>query len=148
MAEQQQSSGLSRITAMAGNALLDQWYLMTLLLLIIFSSQIQVPMPGQDLKNSAVNAVTIAVIFFINGCTIPTGGLVSSLKAWRCHLYIQAMSFLVTSATAFGVVAAVATNERFLDPALLNGLVVLGCLPTAYEERPHAHAFPVHDHRL
>lgn len=133
---QQQSSSLLRLTALVGNALLEQWFLISLFSLVLFSSQVQVPRQGQDIKDSAVNSVTIAVIFFINGCTVPTEALVSSLKAWRCHLFIQAMSFFVTSATTLGVVAAVATNEMFLDPALLNGLVVLGCLPTAYGDRP------------
>lgn len=131
MDDQQELSGPSRLTALAGNILLDQWFLVTILLLILFSSQVQVPAPGQDAKNSVVDTVTIAVIFLINGCTTPTKSLASSLKAWRCHLYTQAMSLFVTSATTLGVVAAVATNKKFLDPALLNGLVVLGCLPTA-----------------
>lgn len=36
----------------------------------------------------------------------------------------------MTSATVFAIVTACATNEKFMDPALLVGLIIWSCLPT------------------
>lgn len=109
----------------------DQWFLITLLLLILLSSQVQVSSAQQSLKHQVVNNVAVAVIFLINGCTTPTKLLLENGKRWKEHLLIQTMCFGLTSATTFAVVSAAATNENVLDPALLNGVVLLGCLPTA-----------------
>ncbi|KAK8064676.1 sodium bile acid symporter family protein [Apiospora phragmitis] len=110
----------------------DQWFLIVLVVLVIFSSQIQVPEAQQDLKSRIVQNLTIAVIFFINGLATQTGDLVANIRRWRCHVFIQVVGFVFTSLTMFGVVAAIATNQALMDPLLLNGLVVLGCLPTAF----------------
>lgn len=109
----------------------DQWFLITLLLLILLSSQVQVPSAQQDVKHQIVNNLAVALIFFINGCTTPTQLLVLNGKRWKEHILIQLLCFGFASATAFAVVSAASTKENVLDPALLNGVVLLGCLPTA-----------------
>lgn len=111
--------------------IVDQWFFLALLLLIVVSSQVQVPLSTLDLKERIVEHLSVAIIFFINGCTVETRTLIESALSWRTHIFIQGMSFFVTSSTMLGVVAAAATDQSFMDPALLNGLVVLGCLPTA-----------------
>ncbi|KAJ4413448.1 hypothetical protein N0V82_008522 [Gnomoniopsis sp. IMI 355080] len=85
----------------------------------------------QSVKHQVVNNLAVAIIFFINGCTTPTKLLLENGKRWKEHLLIQIMCFGLTSATTFAVVSAAATKENVLDPALLNGVVLLGCLPTA-----------------
>lgn len=95
------------------------------------SSQVQVPQSGRYLKERLVQYLSVAVIFFINGCTIETRMLMDSALRWRAHVFIQGMGFFFASATMLGIVTAAATNPAFVEPALLNGLVVLGCLPTA-----------------
>ncbi|KAI0382221.1 sodium bile acid symporter family protein [Hypomontagnella monticulosa] len=109
----------------------DQWFIITLLVLILISSQVQVPQEQQQEKTTVVQNLAVAVIFFVNGCTIPTKILVQNIRRLHVHLFIQALCFLLTSSTALGIVTAAATNPSFMDPALLNGIVLLGCLPTA-----------------
>lgn len=109
----------------------DQWFLISLLLLILISSQVQVPSSQQVVKHQVVNNLAVAIIFFINGCTTPTQLLIENGKRWKEHILIQLMCFGFASATAFAVVSAAATKQDVLDPALLNGVVLLGCLPTA-----------------
>ncbi|KAK7962122.1 sodium bile acid cotransporter [Apiospora aurea] len=110
----------------------DQWFLIVLVALVVFSSQVQVPEAQQEAKTRITQYVTIAVIFFINGLTTRTEDLVANIRRWRCHVFIQLMGFFFTSLTMLGLVAAIASNRALLDPLLLNGLVILGCLPTAF----------------
>ncbi|KAI0485357.1 putative sodium bile acid cotransporter [Xylariaceae sp. FL0804] len=134
MEEKKPATAGSRLTAALDwtwSLAKDQWFLIVLLILVLISSQVQVPAAQQATKGKLVQYIAVAVIFFINGCTISTRTLVQNLRRWDCHLFVQALCFLLTSATAFAVVAATATNEAFMDPALLNGFVLLGCLPTA-----------------
>ncbi|KAK8103708.1 sodium bile acid symporter family protein [Apiospora kogelbergensis] len=115
-----------------GGLIKDQWVLIALVVLVVLSSQVQVPEEQQGVKTSVVQKLTIAIIFFINGLTTPTEDLVESIRRWRCHLYVQAMSFFFTSLTMLGLVMALASNRGLMDPELLNGLIILGCLPTAF----------------
>ncbi|KAI1340941.1 sodium bile acid symporter family protein [Xylariaceae sp. FL0016] len=110
----------------------DQWVILSLFCLIIVASLVQVPKSHQAIKSEVVQNVTIATIFFVNGCTISPRDFLSNLGHWKQHIFIQTLCFLMTSAIALGIVAAAATNEAFVDPALLNGIVLLGCLPTAF----------------
>ncbi|KAI0098602.1 sodium bile acid symporter family protein [Hypoxylon sp. NC0597] len=109
----------------------DQWFIITLLLLILISSQKQVPRQQQQIKDTVVQNLAVAVIFLINGCTIPTQILVKTIRCWKIHIFVQVLCFLFTSSTALAVVTATATNPNLIDPALLNGIVLLGSLPTA-----------------
>lgn len=127
----QSPSRLSTTSSHIRTFLVNQWFFLVLLLLILVSSQVQVPQSGRYLKERLVQHISVAVIFFINGCTVETRTLMDSAMSWRAHVFIQGMSFFFTSATMLGIVTAAATNPAFMDPALLNGLVVLGCLPTA-----------------
>ncbi|KAK7914884.1 hypothetical protein PG985_012587 [Apiospora marii] len=125
--ETQTPTWLSRLW----NLVKNQWFLIILVTLVICSSQMQVPGDQQGLKTSIVQNLTIAVIFFINGLAIQIQDLVANIRHWRCHVFIQLMGFFFTSLTMLGIVLAIASNRALLDPLLLNGLVVLGCLPTA-----------------
>lgn len=109
----------------------DQWFLIVLTMLVIFSSQVQVPGDQQGLKTRIVQNLTVAVIFFTNGLATQTRDLMANIRHWSCHVFIQAMGFFFTSLTMLGIVMAIASNRSLLDPLLLNGLVILGCLPTA-----------------
>jgi solute carrier family 10 (sodium/bile acid cotransporter), member 7 len=102
-----------------------------MLFLILISSQAQVRPAQQAVKQTIVNHLNVAIIFFINGCTIPTATLRDNLSRWKVHIFVQMQSYLLTSAIGFGVVSATAVNKTFMDQDLLVGMVVLGCLPTA-----------------
>lgn len=108
----------------------DQWFLLTLAILIAISSQVQVPASSQQIKETVVTYLCVAVIFFITGCTLATRILWENYTRWDIHLFTQIQSFLMCSASAYGVVSLCATNPDFMDPALLIGLIFLGCVPT------------------
>ena len=110
--------------------LLDQWFLLALGILILIASQVQVSDSQQEIKETVVTYLAVAVIFFITGCTLPTKVLLQNYSRWRLHLFAQVQSFLLTSAIIFGVVSACATNPDFLDPGLMVGLIFTGCVPT------------------
>ncbi|EAW08584.1 bile acid:sodium symporter family protein [Aspergillus clavatus NRRL 1] len=122
---------LMRVLLGIGELAMDQWFLIVMGILIAFSSQVQVPRAHQELKQTMINYMSVAIIFLINGCTLPTTVLVENLGRWKIHIFVQVQCYLLTSATSYGVVSAAAANPRFMDPALLVGIVIMGCLPTA-----------------
>lgn len=71
--------------------IIDQWFLIALLVLILISSQHQVPAPQQSVKHAIINRLTVAVIFLVNGCTTSTRLLLDNGRRWREHLLIQLM---------------------------------------------------------
>ncbi|EIT78685.1 hypothetical protein AO1008_08959 [Aspergillus oryzae 100-8] len=109
----------------------DQWFLIVMGILIAIASQVQVPKSQQQLKQTVVNYLAVSVIFFINGCTLPTQVLIENLSRWKVHIFTQAQCYLLTSSISYGIVSACATDKDFMDPALLIGIIIVGCLPTA-----------------
>lgn len=108
----------------------DQWFIVALALVIVIASQVQVPRSQQEIKETAVSYLSVAVVFLATGCTLPTHMLLENYQRWKLHLFVQGECFLVTSALGYAVVAATATNKHFMDPWLLIGLIINGCLPT------------------
>ncbi|RDI86319.1 hypothetical protein Vi05172_g3709 [Venturia inaequalis] len=108
----------------------DQWFLIALVILIAIASQHQVPQEHQKLKTEIVSYLCVSVIFFITGCTIKTQVLVDNYKRWKIHLFVQLQCFFVFSLIMFGVVSAAATNRHFMDPGLLCGMLLTGCVAT------------------
>ncbi|EED22586.1 sodium bile acid symporter family protein [Talaromyces stipitatus ATCC 10500] len=130
-AEKPHRSWLMRVLLGIGELAIDQWFLIVMAILIAFASQVQVPHAKQKLKQTVVDYLAVAVIFFINGCTLPTKLLVENLSKWKMHIFVQIQCYLLTSSISFGVVSATATSHYFMDPSLLIGIIILGCLPTA-----------------
>ena len=109
----------------------QQWFIIVMGILIGFASQVQVPSAHQGMKQTMVDYLAVAVIFFTNGCTLPTQVLAETLGRWKMHVFVQVQCYLLTSSVSYGIVSACATDEHFMDPALLVGIIILGCLPTA-----------------
>lgn len=109
----------------------DQWFLLGIVLVIIISSQVQVPESQQATKQVAVSYLSVTLIFFITGCTLDTKILLNNYAKWKHHLFIQSQCFLLVSALAFAIVSLAALNKNFMDPWLLIGLIFNGCQPTA-----------------
>lgn len=109
----------------------DQWFLIVMGILIAISSQAQVPLAQQEKKTNIINYVAVSLIFFLNGCAIPTNVFIQNLARWRIHILTQVQSFLMVSALAFGLMSAAASNPEFLNADLLIGIIIVGCLPTA-----------------
>jgi sodium/bile acid cotransporter 7 len=99
-------------------------------IVILIASQVQVPSDQQSLKETVVSYLGVSIVFFITGCTLPTRVLIENYARWRVHLFVTLQCFLMTSATVFAIVTACATNKDFMDPALLVGLIIWGCLST------------------
>jgi sodium/bile acid cotransporter 7 len=107
-----------------------QWFLISLGLVIVVASQVQVPIEHQRLKSTVVSYLCVSVIFFLTGCTLSTKILIDNFARWQLHLFVQAQIYLVTSSVIFGVVSLCAINKSFMDPGLLLGLILTGCTPT------------------
>ena len=110
--------------------IIDQWFLIALGGLILIASQVQVSISQQGKKELVVTYLCVAIIFLITGCTLPTKVLLQNYKRWKIHLFVQAQSFLLTSAIAFAVVSLCAMKPGFMDEALLVGIIFTGCVPT------------------
>jgi sodium/bile acid cotransporter 7 len=114
----------------AAKAIANQWFLISLGLVILLTSQVQVPLAHQKLKQTIVSYACVSLIFFLTGCTLKTSILLANYSKWRMHLFVQLQSYLLTSSIIFGLVSACATSRTFMDPGLLLGLIMCGCTPT------------------
>jgi sodium/bile acid cotransporter 7 len=130
MADKKPKGLFQRIGAFLIWLVLDQWFVLGLATVITIASQVQVPSSHQAVKETAVSYLTVGLIFLITGCTLPTRVLIDNFWRWKVHIFVQAGCFLVTSSLAFAVVSAAASNRNFMDPWLLIGLIMNGCLPT------------------
>jgi sodium/bile acid cotransporter 7 len=108
----------------------DQWFLIGIGIVITIASQVQVPQAHQEIKETVTTYLMVSIIFFFTGCTLDTRVLIQNYSRWKVHIFVQVQCFLVTSALAFGVVSATATNKDFMDPGLLVGIIFLGCVAT------------------
>ncbi|KAI6836325.1 hypothetical protein KC332_g7395 [Hortaea werneckii] len=93
-------------------------------------SLLEAPPSHQATKTTIINYLCVTLIFLVTGCTIDTSTLIRNYSKWLTHLYVQTSCFLLTSGVVFGIVTAVATDQEFMDPGLLVGLIFLGCVPT------------------
>ena len=108
----------------------DQWFLIGMIVLVIISSQAQVPASRQSKKETVVTYLCVSVIFIITGCTLPSKTLKENYARWKIHLFVQIQCFLMCSASIYGIVSACATNPSFMDPAMLVGMIFVACVPT------------------
>ena len=108
----------------------NQWFVFALIFLIVIASQRQVPEKDQELKKLLVIYICVSIIFFVTGCTLPSQTLLQNYSRWKLHLFCQIQSFILISAMVFGVVSACASSHSFMDPGLLVGLLLMGCVPT------------------
>ncbi|KAH6620505.1 SBF-like CPA transporter family-domain-containing protein [Boeremia exigua] len=108
----------------------DQWFLLAMCAIILVSSQVQVPASQQKIKRTVITYLSVSVIFFINGCTLPTRLLIENYMRWKLHFFVQLQCYLVCSAATFAMVSLCATNPKFMDPWLLIGFLFVGSAPT------------------
>ncbi|KZM28636.1 uncharacterized protein EKO05_0003922 [Ascochyta rabiei] len=127
---QPKSPKRTRITEWLLWFLKDQWFLLAMGLIILISSQVQVPASQQRIKRTAITYLSVSVIFFINGCTLPTRLLIENYMRWKLHAFVQLQCYLVCSAATFAIVSLCATNPNFMDPWLLIGFLFVGSAPT------------------
>lgn len=114
----------------ARKLILEQWFLIALGILILISSQVQVPQSQQKLKEKVVSYLCVSIIFFLTGCTLKTRILLENYSRWKLHLFVQIQCYLMTSAAIFGIVSLCATAPKFMDAGLLLGFILSGCTAT------------------
>ncbi|KAF2254755.1 hypothetical protein BU26DRAFT_537409 [Trematosphaeria pertusa] len=130
IAKNAQSTKVQKLIAALKWFIKDQWFLLAMGAIILISSQVQVPNSQQQVKRVVVTYLSVSVIFFINGCTLPTRVLLENYKRWKIHAFVQLQCYLVTSAATFAIVSLCATNPHFMDPWLLIGFLFVGSAPT------------------
>jgi sodium/bile acid cotransporter 7 len=108
------------------SAILGQWFLISLGLVILLASQVQVPISHQKMKATLVSYLCVSIIFFLTGCTLNTRVLLENYSRWKLHLFVQIQCYLMTSAIIFGIVSLCATNPNFMDAGLLLGMILTG----------------------
>ncbi|EME47924.1 hypothetical protein DOTSEDRAFT_69753 [Dothistroma septosporum NZE10] len=108
----------------------DQWFLLSIGLVIAISSQVQVPESQQHVKSTVISYLCVSIIFLSTGCTLDTNVLIRNYSRWKTHLWVQGQCFLMCSGWMFAVVSAAAINKNFMDPGLLIGLVFVSAVPT------------------
>jgi sodium/bile acid cotransporter 7 len=91
----------------------DQWFILAMSILILISSQVQVPSAQQRIKRTVITYLSVSVIFFCNGCTLDTKLLLENYMRWKLHVFVQLQCYLVTSAATFAIVSLCATNPNF-----------------------------------
>ncbi|WPG99280.1 Hypothetical protein R9X50_00209300 [Acrodontium crateriforme] len=108
----------------------DQWFLIGMGIVIAIASQLQVPDSHQRIKEKVVIYLCVSIIFFVTGCTLDPRLLLSTYMRWRVHLWVQLQCFVLDSAVMFGIVSATATNQHFMDPGILVGMIFVSCVAT------------------
>ena len=91
----------------------DQWFLIAMGIIILISSQVQVPDAQQRVKRTIITYLSVSVIFFCNGCMLDTKILIENYMRWKLHVFVQLQCYLVTSAATFAIVSLAATNPDF-----------------------------------
>ncbi|KYG47692.1 hypothetical protein M433DRAFT_141760 [Acidomyces richmondensis BFW] len=101
--------------------LLEQWFLISLGIVIAIAFQAQVPKAHQHTKQMVVMYLW---------CTLDTKVLLHNYSRWGIHIFVQTQCLLVTSAVVFAMISATATNKDFLEPGLLIGFIFFSCVVT------------------
>ena len=74
------------------------------------------------------------LIFFISGVTLKTEALVSAIGNYKLNLFIT-FNIFITTTCIFYLLAMLLreisnANNDFIDHSLIDGIIILGCLPT------------------
>jgi sodium/bile acid cotransporter 7 len=107
-----------------------QWFIISLGLVILLASQVQVAASHQELKSTVVSYLAVSLIFFLTGLTLPTRMLLENYTRWKLHLFVQLQCYFMTSAVIFAIISLCALNKNFMDGGLLLGLLLSGVTPT------------------
>ena len=88
------------------------------------------PAPGAQggfLHPDVLNKVGIALVFFLNGLSLPMVALREGISRWRVHLLIQASTFLVFPLLGLSLLKL---NPGWMSPNLQLGIFYLCALPS------------------
>src|SRR5690606_17054154 len=83
--------------------------------------------PGGPLRPEVSAKLLVALIFLIQGLTLPTRQLIRSAGKLRLHLFCQACNFAAAPLLMLGLLLAIGS---WIQPEIAAGLVFLAALPT------------------
>ena len=78
-------------------------------------------------KGSIVSTSLVVLLFFISGLRLPSESILSGLKDFKLHIYIQTFIFIFMP--LFFFITAIPFRNT-LDGSLVIGMYALACLPT------------------
>jgi len=109
----------------------NQWFLIGIGIAILLAHLFpNVARSGGVLKAQwTVHYLVVAIIFFISGLSLPLAHLKKQASNFKLHIVTQGLSLLVFPTLVFGIVCAARTAGT-IDPYVLVGMVVMGCMPT------------------
>jgi sodium/bile acid cotransporter 7 len=99
-----------------------QWFIIGIAVVIALGYA--APQTGRFLDRNGVPKLAIVVIFFVSGLAIRLKHLGEDLLEWRCHLVIQATSFLIAPALVW------ATSGWMAEGPVRLGAFLIAVLPT------------------
>jgi sodium/bile acid cotransporter 7 len=112
-----------------GAFLLRHWFLVGLALVIALAAwQPWIGAPGGPLKPELTVHLAVAGAFLVSGLTLPLARLREAAGQMRLHLFVQLFCFVLIPALMLG--ARPLLGWLGASDALIQGFVVLACLPT------------------
>jgi sodium/bile acid cotransporter 7 len=106
-----------------------QWFLLALAAMLVASVAAPgIGKSGGPLAPERWRGILVAAIFLISGLELRTRELGDAVRDVRLHVFVQGVSLGVAPVLFYGAARALALTS--LPPALLQGVIVLGCLPT------------------
>ena len=106
-----------------------QWFLLALGSILILAGVLpQIAAPGGPLYPHITMHIAVAAAFFVSGLTLPTAQLRAAAGQWRLHSFVQIFCFALTPLLVFPLIPVIRLLN--LPPALGEGFIILGCLPT------------------
>src|SRR5215510_12525634 len=106
-----------------------QWFLVGLVVVLAAAAIAPgIGRGGGPLASQLWQGWLVAGIFFLSGFDLRTSDLRGAIRDVRLHVFVQGTSLLVAPLLFF--VAARGLSHTPMPAPLLEGFVVLGCLPT------------------
>ncbi|XP_070553235.1 sodium/bile acid cotransporter 7-like [Ptychodera flava] len=105
------------------------WFLMGIVGVIVFARlDPDIGMKGGPLKPEiTVKYLAVSFIFFNSGLSLKTEELTSALLQIRLHAFVQGFTLLFIPCLVWIMIKALTLTP--IDPWLLKGLLVVGCMP-------------------
>jgi sodium/bile acid cotransporter 7 len=105
------------------------WYLVLIVGMVVLASV--APARGAAAPAFAVvTKLAIGLLFFLHGARLSRDAVVAGLTHWRLHLVVLASTFVLLPVLCLGLAAL---PPSITPPALVTGIVFLGCLPSTVQ---------------
>ncbi len=102
-----------------------QWFIFALIVAVTLG--ILFPQVAALNEGNRITTVIVALVFLGMGFTLPSESLITGLKKWKIHLFIQAYIFLFIPALFF---VSISFFKQSVSTEIYIGLLALAVLPT------------------